>query len=187
MPGHMEFEFNIRGEAAGKQRQEQPFNLLILGNFRGQAAELAGEAGEAIAKRRTVNVDLDNVGELWSLFSPYLQLHLSQVSIELSPGDIDDFLPDQLYRMLPVFRISQDGFFPFTDQAGELLTHLITQSLGEYSIWWYGQAGQTRSQMVVCIGLPSHEIYLHLLTLEDPPAPEEKELNYVDKIIAGDI
>jgi len=83
-------------------------------------------------------------------------------------------------------RISQGGSFPFTDQAGELLTHLITQSLGEYSIWWNGQVGQTRSQMVVCSGLPSDEIYLRLLTLEDPPAPEEKELDYVDKIIAGD-
>ena len=103
MPGHMEFEFNIRGEAAGKQRQEQPFNLLILGNFCGQAAELAGEAGEIIAKRRIVHVDLDNVDELWSLFSPYLQLQLGPLSIEWSPGDIDDFHPDQLYRTLPVF------------------------------------------------------------------------------------
>lgn len=68
-----------------------------------------------------------------------------------------------------------------------MLTHLITQSLAEYSIWWYGQTGQTRSQMVVCSGLPSDEIYLRLLTLEDPPAPEEKELDYVDKIIAGDV
>lgn len=84
-------------------------------------------------------------------------------------------------------RISQDGSFPFTDQAGGLLTHLITRSLGEYSIWWYGQSGQTRSQMVVCNGLPSDQIYLRLLTLEEPPEPVEKELDYVNKIIAGDV
>lgn len=84
-------------------------------------------------------------------------------------------------------RTSQHGSFPFTDQAGGMLTHLITQNLGQYSIWWYGQAGQTRSQMVVCSGLPSPGIYLRLLTLEEPPAAEEKELDYVNKIIAGDV
>jgi len=99
----MELEFKIRGEAAGRRRQEQPFNLLILGNFSGHVAELAGDAGEAIAKRRIVHVDLDNVDELWSLFHPYLQLQLGSASIEISPGDIDDFHPDQLYRTLPLF------------------------------------------------------------------------------------
>lgn len=103
MPAHMEFEFNIRGKAAGQRRQQQPFNLLILGNFSGQAAELAGEAGTAIAKRRIVHLDLDNVDELWSLFSPYLQLQLGPASIELSLGEIDDFHPDHLYRTLPLF------------------------------------------------------------------------------------
>jgi type VI secretion system protein ImpC len=99
----MDFEFNFRGEAAGKRRQEQPFNLLILGNFSGQVAELAGDAGEAIAKRRVVHIDLDNVDELWSLFSPYLQLQLGVASVEFSPRDIDDFHPDQLYRTLALF------------------------------------------------------------------------------------
>jgi type VI secretion system protein ImpC len=101
--GHMEFEFNLRGEAAGKRRHEQPFNLLILGNFSGHVAELAGDAGGVIAKRRIVHVDLDNVDELWSLFAPYLQLQMGSASIELSPRDIDDFHPDRLYRTLPLF------------------------------------------------------------------------------------
>ncbi len=81
MPAHMDFEFSIRGDATGRRRQEQPFNLLILGNFSGHAAELVGEAGEAIAKRRIVHVDLDNVDELWSLFHPFLQLQQGPASI----------------------------------------------------------------------------------------------------------
>jgi type VI secretion system protein ImpM len=82
---------------------------------------------------------------------------------------------------------SQDGAFPFADQAGGLLGHLIAQNLGQSSIWWYGQQGQTRSQMAVCSGMPSAETYVRLLTLGDPPETEEKELDYVDKIIAGDV
>jgi type VI secretion system protein ImpM len=84
-------------------------------------------------------------------------------------------------------RAYQDEAFPFSNQAGGLLTHLITQSLGDFSIWWYGQAGQTRSQILTCHGLPSAEMYTRLLTLEDPPETVEEELDYVDKIIAGDV
>jgi hypothetical protein len=35
--------------------------------------------------------------------------------------------------------------------------------------------------------MPSAEIYLRLLTLKDPPEAQEKEMDYVDKIIAGDV
>jgi len=108
MPAHMEFEFNIRGKAAGKRRQEQPFNLLILGNFSGHSAELAGAAGASIAKRRIVHLDLDNIDELWSLFSPHLQLQLGPAFIEMSLGEIDDFHPDHLYRTLPLFSDLRD-------------------------------------------------------------------------------
>ena len=41
--------------------------------------------------------------------------------------------------------------------------------------------------MVACSALLSHEIYIRLLTLEEPTAPEEKELDCVDKIIAGEV
>ena len=84
-------------------------------------------------------------------------------------------------------RVSQDGSFPFADQAGGLLMHLITQRHGEYGMWWYGQAGQTRLQMVVCNSLLSHGINMRLLTPEEPTAQREKELDYVDKIIAGEV
>jgi hypothetical protein len=54
-------------------------------------------------------------------------------------------------------------------------------------MWWYGQSGQTQSQLLVCNGLPSADVYLNLLTLDDPPQPEVKEKDYIDQIIAGDV
>jgi type VI secretion system protein ImpM len=88
-------------------------------------------------------------------------------------------------------RISRDQPLPFADQASNLLTHLLTQNLGDFSIWWYGQEGQIQSQMVVCSGMPTADIYLRLLTLEEPPQAdvpaEEKEMDYIDKIIAGEV
>jgi type VI secretion system protein ImpM len=81
--------------------------------------------------------------------------------------------------------ISQDHARPFTDQSGALLSHLLSQELEGYSIWWYGLEGQTRSQLLVCRGMPTQEAYEKLLTKGEPPVIVEEELNYVDQMIAG--
>jgi type VI secretion system protein ImpM len=83
-------------------------------------------------------------------------------------------------------RISQDSALPFSDQSGDLISHLLTQQLQNFSMWWYGQVGQTQSQLLVCNGLPSTDVYLNLLTLGDPPEMDLKEMDYIDQIIAGD-
>lgn len=84
-------------------------------------------------------------------------------------------------------RISQKMPLPFADQSGELIAYLVSQRLQNYSMWWYGQAGQTQSQLLVCQGLPSPELYLSLLTLDNPPEPAVQEKDYIDQIIAGEV
>jgi len=84
-------------------------------------------------------------------------------------------------------RISQETALPFADQSGELIAHLVSQRLQNYSMWWYGQAGQTQSQLLVCRDLPSPELYLALLTLDDPPVQPERTMDYVDQIISGEV
>ena len=115
----MELEFNIRGESIGRQRDVKPFNVLVLGNFSGNTA-LSGDVGETIGKRRIIQVDLDNVDEMWTVFAPRLDLQLGTASIEFTPRDIEDFHPDRLYRSLPVFSDAGDagktpgsGYGPF--------------------------------------------------------------------------
>ena len=83
-------------------------------------------------------------------------------------------------------RISQDSALPFADQAGDLISHLLTQQLQNFSMWWYGQIGQTQSQLLICNGLPSTDVYLNLLTLGAPPEPEIIEMDYIEQILAGD-
>lgn len=100
MAGHMEFEFSIRGDAVGRERRQQPFNLLVLGNFRGQTP--TGEADPAA--RRILPVDLDRMDDLWSALAPGLLLPVADTRIEFTPRDLDDFHPDRLYRSLPVFQ-----------------------------------------------------------------------------------
>lgn len=135
----------------------------------------------------------DGMIELENLALDILEQDYPQEEIELKVRDLSLFFktPSASNHNIetgPEFtRASQDGALPFADQAGGLLTHLITRNLGDFSIWWCGQTGQTRSQILVCNGLPPAELYLHLLTLEDLPEPEAKELDYVDKIIAGEV
>jgi len=98
----MDFEFNFAGGASGQPKQHKPFNLLILGNFGGQLSTVAGNEDSGRA-HRIVKTDLDNIDELWKLFTPRLSLQAGSVAIEIAPSDIDDFHPDELFRNLPVF------------------------------------------------------------------------------------
>ena len=107
MPGRMEFEFSSRRNTTGAKRDEQPFNILVLGNFRGQASDLTGDA-DSISKRRIIEVDLDKLEQLWSVFQPQISLQMSTASIDFSPRDIDDFHPDQLLQNLQVFAELRD-------------------------------------------------------------------------------
>jgi len=91
----------------------------------------------------------------------------------------DSFLMQYLNFPAPKFRsthvhlrITQDQALPFVDQAGILISHLVTQQLQNFSMWWYGHVGQIKSQLLVCNGLPSADVYLNRLTLDKPPEPE---------------
>lgn len=80
-----------------------------------------------------------------------------------------------------------DQPLPMADQVGTLLSHLVSRQMGAYSAWWYGMEGQSTSNLVVCSGMPSAKAYLELLTLHNPPAVAAEEVDYIDRIIAGDV
>lgn len=74
----------------------------------------------------------------------------------------------------------------FADQSAVLLDHLLSAQSGNYSVWWYGQQGQSQSQMIVCEGMPSPEAYMHLLSQGGPIVQQQQETNLIDQIIAGE-
>jgi type VI secretion system protein ImpC len=103
MASHMDFELNLGGETTGMRREEQPFNLLILGNFSGNKGQETGGGQGEIASRRIVKVDLDNIDDLWSVFNPALTMETASDPIEIEAAELDDLHPDALFRSLPVF------------------------------------------------------------------------------------
>lgn len=118
-----------------------------------------------------------------------IDIKVREVTLEFSPVPA---VHADIEATADYLHVSLDQPLPFLNQESTLLSHLLKQQLGPYSVWWHGQEGQTQSKLVACRGLPSPEVYLRFLTSETmlEPADQEgsaNELDYVDKIIAGEI
>jgi len=83
--------------------------------------------------------------------------------------------------------VALDKPLPLAEQASTLMSHLLANQLGAYSAWWYGMEGQSSSNLAVCKGMPSSEIYLKLLTLHNPPEKTEEPVDPIDRILAGEV
>src|SRR5262245_50094593 len=88
-------------------RPEEPFRILVLGNFRGQADADNQKPATDFASRRPVRVDRDNLDEVIAKFAPKLRLPVTGSDAEpatLRFAALDDFHPDQLYQQVELFQ-----------------------------------------------------------------------------------
>ena len=83
---------------------DTPFRIAVLGDFSGRANRGIVETGRALAARRPVRIDRDNVDEVIARFAPELHLALGDVRATVGFSELDDFHPDRLYERLPAFR-----------------------------------------------------------------------------------
>ncbi len=86
---------------------EEPFCIALLGDFSGRSNRGAFESGAAIAGRKPIRVDRDNLDEVLARTAPQLNLSLGDASateVPLRFERLDDFHPDRLYERLPIFR-----------------------------------------------------------------------------------
>ena len=102
MSGKLDFEFSTASGSQSQRQKEDPFVMLVLGNFGGQADAHADDPSW-LMQVPIRNVDLDNIEELWAHFKPCLKIEVDGVNIVFTPTELEDFHPDQLYRHLPVF------------------------------------------------------------------------------------
>jgi type VI secretion system protein ImpC len=103
----MKYAVNF-GRLARRPRAASPgkaFRLAVLGDFSGRANEGQLETGSALAERKAVRVDVDNMDAIIQRMG--LQLHLPIAanggSVEIKISSIDHFHPDQLYNQLELF------------------------------------------------------------------------------------
>jgi type VI secretion system protein ImpC len=85
------------------QRQETPFELVVLGDFSGRGSR--GEIRSSLADVRSVRVDRDDFETLLARLAPRIQLSLDGDSppFEIELRELDDFHPDGLFDRAPLF------------------------------------------------------------------------------------
>src|SRR5689334_15104770 len=76
---------------------DTPFRILVLGDFSGRANR---GLNSGLAGRRPVLVDLDNFEDVMQGMD--VSLHLPSTSLHVR--ELDDFLPDNIYRTAEIFR-----------------------------------------------------------------------------------
>ena len=91
----------------GKAARAAPgpaFRLALLGDFSGRANAGIVETGAALAKRKPLKIDVDNIDDVVSRLAPKVNIALEDTGVVTVPiGALDDFHPDQLVENLPIF------------------------------------------------------------------------------------
>ena len=98
------------GAATQELPYEQPisddtaFRIAVLGDFSGRANRGIAETGRALAARRPIRIDRDNVDDVIARLAPELHLTLGDARAAVRFSELEDFHPDRLYERLPAFR-----------------------------------------------------------------------------------
>lgn len=81
------------------------FRIALLGDFSARANTGRLETGDALAKRKPLKVDIDNLDDVIARLGIKLQLPVAADggAVEVSIASMDDFHPDQLYDNLEIF------------------------------------------------------------------------------------
>jgi type VI secretion system ImpC/EvpB family protein len=77
--------------------------MMVLGDFGGQSTKNADADPAWLMQVPVKNVDIDNIDQLWRVFSPALEIDIDGVALTFEPADLDDFHPDQLFTQQPLF------------------------------------------------------------------------------------
>jgi type VI secretion system protein ImpC len=97
------------GEVPARKRAVTPpgakFRIALLGDFSGRANAGKLETGAALAGRKPVRVDVDNLDDVLARTKLSLSLSLDEEggAVSVPVGSMDDFHPDQLVENVDVF------------------------------------------------------------------------------------
>src|SRR3954447_11507613 len=91
----------------GKRDRAAPgpaFRLALLGDFSGRAGAGVVETGDALAKRKALKVDVDNLDQVVERLAPKGVVGMGDAgAITVPIKSLDDFHPDQLVENLEIF------------------------------------------------------------------------------------
>lgn len=107
--------------------REDPFRILLIGDFSGRGSRQGSPAGAALGDRRPISVDRDNFDRVLSHLRPTLEVGVQGgESFEIPFADLDEFHPDSLLDRVPIFedlrdlRVQLEDPSTFHKAAGQL-------------------------------------------------------------------
>ena len=103
-------DFGSLDKTAPAWAPKRPVRIAVLGDFSGGAARGRLDTGAALARRKLVSVEFDNLEETLARAEVKLSLPLGDggAGVEIAFADLDAFHPDALYRELDVFKALAD-------------------------------------------------------------------------------
>jgi type VI secretion system protein ImpC len=108
----VQYEVNF-GVIAAKPRAAtgaRKFRLALLGDFSGRANAGRAETGEALARRKPIRVDVDNLDDIVARMKLELTLSLDgeEAVVTVPVASMDDFHPDQIVENVELFASLRD-------------------------------------------------------------------------------
>lgn len=92
----LEAEFTFEADRSGVI-EEIPFQILIMGDFAGDAERID------LADRRLYEIDRDEIDDVMAKLGTRLSLDLDGTQLDLEFKSVDDLHPDEIFRQLPIF------------------------------------------------------------------------------------
>ncbi len=108
---------NSKPRAAATGRK---FRLALLGDFSGRANAGTLETGEALAKRKPIKIDVDNLDDILARMKLELALSLDgeEAVVTVPVASMDDFHPDQIVENVELFSSLRDLRRNLASKAG---------------------------------------------------------------------
>lgn len=87
------------------EQTSKKFRIAILGDFSGRASRGQLETGDALANRKPIKFDIDNLDSVISRFATTLVLPIGNdgAGVAVKLNELDDLHPDALYENVDVF------------------------------------------------------------------------------------
>ncbi len=104
----LDTKFTFETENATATADDLPFNILLLGNWKGKSSDSTKDAETGF---RSLEVDRDNYEEVLRKLKTSLDLKFSEAddnTIKLEFAELDDFHPDNIFQRISLFADLRD-------------------------------------------------------------------------------
>jgi len=100
--GRMQFDmtFGRSGRAGSRPDDEEPFRILVLGDFGGRTN---AQRTPAFTQRLPLAVDVDSLDQVFARLAPRMECMLDGAPLTIDFRSIEDFHPDRLFERLAPF------------------------------------------------------------------------------------